>query len=182
MLVATPYSSLIDSKEKQSEIRKLSDIFEIRNPSKNTWYGDEAIWHCELSIVSRWRSNERNDIAQKFASIKKNGTICNAISFHVLSRYEKIDFCDGVFVGHGAPMTVNDMFENAKKNIEYILSSSFLTGAKPPLILIENNNHLGSDIYDVVTDASFLSQLTYHFNIISCWTLLTPKSPPTINR
>ena len=61
-------------------------------------------------------------------------------------------------------MTVNDMFENAKKNIEY---SELFIFDRCKTAVDPNREQQPSriDIYDVVTDASFLSQLTYHFNI-----------------
>jgi len=142
----------------RERIRGVSDAIELRSPAQARDVTGPILFHSELSIVAPWEGAE---IRQLNSLAKWAQGRLQAASFHVLSRYHKNDIEDGAFVGRGKPMGAAKMEDTAAVNVRAVRE---ILGSEVPLLL-ENNNHLGTDAYDVVTDPDFLSSLMMRLDL-----------------
>lgn len=150
--IATPFSHLFADATVRGALIRASDLLELRTPAHVSDSEGDVLFHCEFSLVAPWGVRQRDELA-KMAD-KARGRL-QLVSFHVLSRYEDNDIVSGAFVGKGTPMSAEQMVANATDNLRYARQ---VFGAEVGM-LVENNNHLGTDAYDTVTDAAFLCRL-----------------------
>lgn len=153
--VATPFSDLFDDPEQARRITEASDLLEIRHPLQAAEVQGPALYHCELSLVAPWEDTGREELASVDRGLARTGARLEGISFHLPSRYSDNVLRDGAFEGKGEPMDAPSMLANAARNAD--LARRSFPGVS---LMVENNNHLGTDAYEVVTDASFIAELT----------------------
>jgi len=147
--IATPYSTLFEDEAAKKTILSLSDAVELRGPGQAETVSGPFLFHCEMSLVSAWSEEERAGL-----SAMAENTTFEAVSFHVLSRYARNQIQDGAFHGKGKPHTEAEMLENAARNAHFARSVF-----QDALLLVENNNDLGTDAYEKVTDPEFLLKI-----------------------
>lgn len=154
VLVATPESHLFDDPRVGERIRAASDLLEIRRPEQAAGVRGKALYHCELSLGVPWGPEELAELGAVYDGLHAGGGRLGAVSFHLLSRYADNDVVDGAFVGRGEPMSAADILGNAAQN------GALARRALPATpLLVENNNHLGTDAYEAVTDPAFLVEV-----------------------
>ncbi len=160
--IATPNYLLTGGETEQwSEVSLLTDCIELRDTTYCPLYDHKFILHADLSIVSPWEGEEAlqglRDMAERYSP--------SLVSFHIASRYARNSIMEGAFVGRGAPMKRDEMLSIARQNMSGV-REVFPAGT---IFCIENNNHLGTDAYDVVTEGSFISELTSVLDIGFLW-------------
>lgn len=156
MLIATPYSHLFKDSELRRAILERSDAVEIRKPVQAGESDLPEIFHCEYSLVAQWNVA----MIQEFKDLASTAPPL-LLSLHVSSRYQNNRVDDGVFVGIGQPMAEEELFSNAIVNMESI-RNIFTDDVR---VLIENNNDLATDAYQLVTDAGFLRELAQSVSV-----------------
>ncbi|MGE4504850.1 MAG: DUF692 family multinuclear iron-containing protein [Desulfovibrionaceae bacterium] len=147
MLIATPHSHLFTDEALRADILARSDAVEIRSASQAGQSGLPEIYHCELSIVAPWTEGERAMLAGLA------GAGLGLVSFHSGSRYVENRLEGGAFVGVGEPMGREQMLAHARENAA--IARQALGRVR---LLVENNNDLGTDAYETVTDPDFLAE------------------------
>ncbi len=154
VLVATPHSHLFADPALAGRLRAASDLVEIRLPEQAGEVRGEALYHCELSLVAPWGPQELAELGRVYDGLRAGGGRLGAVSFHLASRYEENDLVDGAYVGRGEPMSAAAMLANAGQN------GALARRALPATpLLVENNNHLGTDAYALVTDPAFIGEV-----------------------
>lgn len=150
VLVVTPFQHLFQDAAARSRIMALSDLLEIREPDQAVHADGPALFHCESSIVAKWSDEEQSQFREVARRVK-----LEAVSLHIKSRYQKNALVNGAFQGIGTAYTEEELLENAAVN------SAFLRDQLGPetLVMVENNNHLCTDAYDLVTAPEFISTL-----------------------
>jgi len=165
MEIVAVMSDLIEKEDNLDQIKKFASMFEYRDRaltseaegSLKPIYGqskDKCMFHSEMNILAQWDLQDEK-------ILKKINDRFNlvAISFHILSRYkentEGEDEKGKHFIGKGRPYTWDEMIANAVRNKE-ICRKIF----GDIQILVENNNYLFSDAYDVIVDGDFITELT----------------------
>lgn len=166
--IATPYSNLFDNETNKKAIIGLSDLIEIREANQNSNVTKSILWHCELSLVISWKQEQIDHLSSIVEGICKNCLQLEVASFHLPSCFQFNSTLEGAFIGQGLPMTEKEMLANALRNskiIRHILNDAGFSGAK---LLVENNNHLGTHAYDVVTEPRFINMLlnATEFNLL----------------
>jgi hypothetical protein len=159
ILVATPYSHIFSDERVKARILGLSDMAEIRGPEQAMCATQTVLWHCELSLVREWRNRHISYLSEMVEGFRAAGVYLKGASFHIPSRYEKNEVVCGAFVGQGSPMSAQQMLKNSKINSQTIRSILGISGFNEATLLVENNNHLGTDAYDVVTEPLFIESL-----------------------
>lgn len=119
-----------------------------------------ALFHCELSLVAPWSADEAAEIGAAATAVAGAGGRLDVVSFHLASGYVRNRVEGGAFVGEGEAMTRDTMLAHAARNAG--IAREQCPDAK---LLVENNNHLGTDAYDVVTDPEFISELAAHAGV-----------------
>ena len=160
-LIATPYSTLLTNKAFFDSVSSLTDIFEIREPQIGFYYGSNVLWHCELSLCSVWSETEIDYLTNGLEILRDNGAGLDGISFHLASRYQDNKIIDGKFVGENTAMSETELHDNVRLNLNQVFS---LFGNSLE-VLVENNNHLGTDAYDVVTSPHFIKDVLQENNV-----------------
>lgn len=133
---------------------------ELRRPEQGEIGGLPQLYHCKRSLVGRWEEEAQKELRD----VGKRRPL-ELVSFHLLSRYEKNLLINGAFHGRGKPYSESELLENAARNVDLVRA---LLGADIP-ILVENNNHLGTDAYDIVTEARFIAQLVRRYDLYLLW-------------
>ena len=169
--VATPFSELFNVPEARQRILALSDAVELRKPGQEKQVPGPYLYHCGLSLVAAWPDQQRKKLESMALKVGAGHMDLELISFHVLSRYAVNDIEHGAFVGRGRAYSESELRDNACKNIEFVRSVL----ADNVLLLIENNNHLGTDAYDTVTDPGFLAQLVRDNSLYLLWDIAHAK-------
>jgi uncharacterized protein (UPF0276 family) len=162
-MIVTPYSSLFKSERDRNDIIEQSDAVEIRRRGQAESIKLPKLpklYHCELSLVNKWNEKEKEDIKKILTQTK-----FELVSFHLISRYSRNILIDGIFHGLGRPYREHELLFNANENISFLRSE--LDGKIP--ILIENNNYLGTDAYDIVTDNHFIKKVVEEFSLFFLW-------------
>lgn len=154
--VATPFSDLFSDPADRRAILAATDVVEIRHPHQVGMLDSRMIFHCDLSLVVPWGADDLETLGQ----VAESSTL-EAVSFHVLSRYMRNELVDGMFHGIDQPMNEETMFKNANNNVSSVREILHENVS----IMLENNNHLGPDAYDVVTDPCFLKELVEQHHI-----------------
>lgn len=150
--VATPFSHLFDDPGTAGAVTAASDLLELRGPEQARRAEGEVLFHCELSLAAPWGEAETGLLREMGDAAR--GRLALA-SFHLHSRYAANEVRGGAFHGLGGAMDAGDMLANARANAR---AARGLLGAAVPL-LVENNNHLGTDAYDVVTEPGFIAEI-----------------------
>lgn len=161
--IATPVSHHFENHDLARRLTTLSDALELRDngieppprvtngsdgrgDSENDGSGDTYIYHSEADAASEWSDGERTQLAEIGESYDPA-----LISLHLASRYQENELRDGRYVGIGEPYNREQLVTNVERNVEAVRN---LFDDVP--ILLENNNHLGTDAYEIVTDPSFI--------------------------
>lgn len=131
----------------------------MRHAAHGAEAGGTALFHCELSLVAPWSSHEAGEIGAAATAVAGAGGRLELVSFHLASRYARNRLAGGAFVGEGTPMTRETMLAHAARNA--LLARESCSAE----LLVENNNHLGTDAYELVTDPRFISDLTAHAGV-----------------
>jgi len=150
--ITTPYSHLFEDLKTKNRILEASDAIELRSPMQAGMVDKPVLFHSDLSVVVPWSCDELDEL-RELATVTLGQL--RAISFHLLSQYRENYIEAGAFVGQGKPMDRVEMEEAAKKNIQAVRA---IFGADMT-VLLENNNHLGTDAYNTVTDPGFIRSL-----------------------
>lgn len=154
MRIATPFSHLFQQADQARRITDASDLLEIRHPPQTADVRGPALYHCELSLVAPWDGAAREELAVVASGLSRSGAWLEGISCHLASRYRVNVVHAAAFAGQGEPMDAQAMLSTAVHNADFVRRSF----PNVPL-MVENNNHLGTDAYDVVTDAAFIAKL-----------------------
>ncbi len=157
--IATPYSHLFESPDIKRTIISLSDMTEIRGPDQVFDITSSVLWHCELSLVRQWADKHLAYLSSIVDGLRSANVRLDVVSFHVPSRYQTNDVMEGAFVGRGEPMPEDEMLVNAGVNALTVRNMLNQAGFSNARLLVENNNHLGSDAYDTVTSPVFINRL-----------------------
>jgi hypothetical protein len=161
MRIATPYSHLFTSVDIRRTILGLSDLAEIRSPDQLSDLTPSVLWHCDLSIVRQWTHKHFDYLSSIVEGLRTADVTLEVASFHAPSRYVANDVVNGVFVGRGEPMGEGEMLAHAESNATTIRDMLRRAGYLNVQLLVENNNHLGTNAYEVVTTPEFISKLLY---------------------
>jgi uncharacterized protein DUF692 len=153
--IATPFSNLFADADQRRRITSASDLLEIRHPAQAAEVQGPVLYHCELSLVSPWNGPAHQQLATVARELSSRGGNLKGVSFHVASRYAANMVRDGAFEGQGQPMDSKAMLSTAVRNAN--LARRIFPDVP---VMVENNNHLGTDAYDVVTDPEFIAELT----------------------
>jgi uncharacterized protein (UPF0276 family)/ribosomal protein S18 acetylase RimI-like enzyme len=149
-IVVTPVSHHFEVQRLATEITALSDALELRDNrfEPPTTTDLPYIYHAAADAAVKWTEDE----SERFASIRSEYDP-DLVSLHLATRYQETEVQDGRYVGIGDPYDREQLLTNVVENVETVRS---LFGDVP--ILLENNNHLGTDAYDVVTEPSFIDE------------------------
>ncbi|MCK4911923.1 MAG: DUF692 family protein [Thermodesulfovibrionales bacterium] len=159
--IATPNYLLTGGETEQwPEVSLLTDCIELRDTTYCPLYDHKFILHADLSIVSPWEDEALQGLRETAARYGPS-----LVSFHIASRYARNSIVEGAFVGRGAPMERDEMLSNARQN----MSGAREVFPAGTVFCVENNNHLGTDAYDVVTEGSFISEVTGVLDIGFLW-------------
>ena len=164
--IATPFSELFKRKPIRRSILRLSDVVELRDPRQTLCEDFLKIFHSELNLVALWSDADRSILEGicKWRHLK-------LISFHLASRYRQNLLRKGAFHGVGKPYNEKEMKAHARNNITFLRKT--LRGEFP--ILAENNNDLGTDAYQIVTDGEFIAGVVEENNIGFLWDIAHSK-------
>lgn len=157
--IATPYSHLFGQSDVKRRIIELSDIVEIRGPNQFFNVTPLVLWHCELSLVKKWDEKHIAYLSSVFGGLRFANIRLSLVSLHLASRYQANGVVDGAFIGRGNPMSDDEMMANAGANAETVRTLLKQAGLVDARLIVENNNHLGSDAYDRVTEPEFIKRL-----------------------
>lgn len=152
--ILTPVSTLFKDNLFIDKAVALSDGLELRDNGIKTDKRCKA-YHCELNMLVEWKEEEINMLKER---MKQHNF--DVISFHLHSRYQTNKIENRAFVGVGNPYSISEMKKNLELNCK---TARKILGDIP--ILVENNNHLKTDAYDIVTDASFISEIIKENNL-----------------
>lgn len=149
--VTTPVSHHFADRRVGQEVAALSDALELRDgdtePPRDTT--ERYVYHSEVDIAKSWTEEQKSHLAAVADTYDPE-----LVSLHLASRYQETEVRSGRYVGVGDPYDRETLLANAERNVEIVRK---LFGDAP--VLIENNNHLGSDAYDVVTDPTFIETI-----------------------
>jgi dTDP-4-amino-4,6-dideoxy-D-galactose acyltransferase len=148
--VATPVSHHFENRELGSKLVEFSDALELRDrgPSPPPDAGP-FIYHSEVDATSDL-SDEK---ISQFIDVKDRYEP-ELVSLHLATRYQEAIIEDGRYVGVGNPYDRDTLSRRVQQTVE---ATREIFNDIP--ILLENNNHLGTDAYDVVTDPSFIEDV-----------------------
>lgn len=153
--VAAPVSHLFHDPESARRITAASDLLELRHQSQAQDAPGQVLFHCDLSLVAPWDDVATHELSSVANGLARGGGRLEAVSFHLASQYRDNDIRDGAFVGRGTPMDAQGMLSTAVRNAE--ITRRIFPGVP---LMVENNNHLGTSAYDVVTDGAFITNVT----------------------
>lgn len=160
MKIVTPISDFFKDSRQTKILTELSDILELRDRPTVIPNCSYYFYHSVKSIVSKWNTVDIADL-----EVLANKYSIKAVSFHLLSCYQNNDILRtslGEFlIGKGVPYTVEELKMNTKENVDTIQS---LFGNEVE-ILVESVPYSLTDSYDIVTDASFISDIVYDNDI-----------------
>lgn len=148
MKIATPISHLFDNYFVANQIIEHTDCLECRDASIDAEFNHQNVFHCELQPIHDLRKKDYEHleyIAQKKPDLK-------LITFHAASCCSHPILDGHIFQFGGDKYTVNDMYENARRNFS-IIKNIFGNKVK---IALENNNYYPTPAYEYITDPLFL--------------------------
>jgi sugar phosphate isomerase/epimerase len=155
-LIITPVSHLF-FESNSVLISENSDGLEIREHTVDLNLENVFAMHWDLDIIRPWAHEEKLNIEKTINKFKK----IELATFQLSNRCSKINVVNGVFQVESSFLSEQEMRENARNNIEW-----FRTCTKNSVnIGLENNNHLGTPAYDVVTEGFFISRIVDENNI-----------------
>ena len=148
--IATPVSHLFLNEENAKKIIKYSDCLEVREHTINLNYKKEHLFHVDRDITLPWNKKFKIFFLQIIK--KKKLKLITFQCSRCCSGEKKID---GRFQLSGKIFTKDQMFFNAKKNINWLKNNI----SKRIKIGVENNNYYPTKAYNFVTDGNFISEL-----------------------
>ena len=108
------------------------------------------LYHCDLEITHSWNVEQRSALIKKVRSYPK----LQGISFHMVTNNTAYILKHGVAHGVGRTLTRAELLDNALENIGWLKANL------PSLeIMVENNNDLGTECYELVTDPGFITDV-----------------------
>ena len=149
--IVTPVSHLFLNNNHAKRISRNSDYLEIRERTIDLNFNNEIFFHCDHDITLPWSENFKSNLSK---IIKKKNKL-KYITFQSTRCCLNEKFKKGFFSLSGKKFTKNQLFKNAKKNVEWFrekFSNKFLLG-------LENNNYYPSKAYDIITDPNFISDI-----------------------
>lgn len=157
MNISTPISTLWKAKRSVELIKHYSDSFEGRpfnNLDDYKEVKDKVLtFHCDtIQPIHKLESKDFKYIQ----SVVDHYPNLNVISFHCAYRSHKCFKHQGIGYIDGYSYSKKELKDNAYHNI--IKIKQIVGDIK---ILIENNNYYPTKAYDIVTDASFISDIVY---------------------
>lgn len=158
--IAVPHSHLFADPASAEAILASADMVEVRRPEQAAQARGPVLYHAEHSLVAPWDGSQAEDVARVAQAADLAG-----LSLHVPSRFERNGLEAGAYVGVGEPMSRTQMLDNAEANTVALRA---VMGPDRP-IMVENNNHLGTDAYDTVTDPAFLNGLMDRCGLSLLW-------------
>jgi uncharacterized protein (UPF0276 family)/ribosomal protein S18 acetylase RimI-like enzyme len=144
--ITTPVSDHFAEASTATRLAAYSDALELRDNGIDPPSGTPLLYHSEIDAASEWTGDQQARLREIVSTYEPE-----LVSLHLLTRYQETTVNGGRFVGVGAPYDRDQLAEIVTRNVETVRE---LVGDVP--ILLENNNHLGTDAYDIVTDPSFL--------------------------
>jgi len=151
--ITTPVSHLFAESVAARALSDLSDALELRDDSPKVSLPPtlSMLYHCEQSIV---RPLDFDQLQRVVDPLLRQERLL-LVSLHALSCYEVPPIADGMFRPVGRRMERTEMLHTVHRNVE-TLSRMYGTDVT---IAIENNNYYPTGAYDIVTEASFISEL-----------------------
>ncbi len=150
ILIATPYSDLFADENEMASLCGCSDIIELRKPAQMGKIAGKVLFHSEINLAAQWEKDEFDTLA----AIAAKGNLA-ALSFHLPSCYARNAMQGNRFIGIGSPWSKEEMLRHAAENI-LVVRRLFGDGVD---IMVENNNDLLTDAYEVVADPRFITEL-----------------------
>ena len=163
--IATPFSHLFADPGARRAIVAASDMVELRTPAQADEVDGAVLYHCELSLVARWGVAERAELEALASRVRAGAVALEGVSFHALSRYQENELRDGAFVGLGEPYDEAALADNARRNADFA-RSLFGEGVA---LMVENNNRLWTDAYEIVARPGFLASVTRDAGLSLLW-------------
>ena len=157
MKIATPISHLFKDKEWAERIIASSDCLECRDHTIDYNYHGQEVFHSDLQPIHIWRQKEVNYLLD----IKKRKTDLKLISFHLATCFDNPTIENHKFVAGGRKLLPEELLSNAIINLN---KAKEILGANV-LLAIENNNNLGTEAYDYVTEPDFINTVINKNNI-----------------
>lgn len=145
--IATPVSHHFTAEHTAQQLSAVSDALELRDNGIEPPTTTELIYHAEANAAIEWSDSDVDQLHEMSRFYNPE-----LVTLHLATRYQETEVADGKFIGQGTPYTREQLIANVERNITTVRD---LFGEIP--ILLENNNHLGTDAYDIVTDPSFIS-------------------------
>jgi uncharacterized protein (UPF0276 family)/ribosomal protein S18 acetylase RimI-like enzyme len=145
--IATPVSHHFTAEHTAQQLSALSDALELRHNGIEPPTTTELIYHAEANAAIEWSDSDVDQLHEMSRSYDPE-----LVSLHLATRYQETEVANGKFIGQGTPYSREQLIANVERNITTVRD---LFGETT--ILLENNNHLGTDAYDVVTDPSFIN-------------------------
>ena len=158
--IATPFSELFKDKSIREAIIHHSDVVELRKLEQVGQIDYPSIFHSDMSLIALWSDRDRSML-----SAMAHSRSLEVISFHIASRYGQNVLRDGAFHGIGRLYSDEEMKDHAQSNVAF-LRKTF--GDEYP-ILVENNNDLGTDAYQTITDGDFITSIVEDNDIHFLW-------------
>lgn len=145
--IAPPVSHHFGDEAVGDRIVGLADALELRDNGIDPATNDRLLYHAEVDAALKWDEDDRTRLAEMQATHDPS-----LVSVHLGRRYQRADTVDGRFVGVGDPYSRSQLRTNVAENVATL--RDIFSEAQ---LLVENNNHLGTDAYDVVTEPTFLA-------------------------
>lgn len=115
-----------------------------------------VLHHSEFELQQCWSNSCKERLRQDLGRYRN----LQAVSFHMVTCFPNYILEQGVAQGVGGQLSIDTMLKNASENCNWL--KKYFPYLK---ILVENNNDLGSNAYDIVTDAGFISRIVLENDI-----------------
>ena len=144
----------------QETLKKVSGYgsLEARDNIVPVGFQDQVtFFHSDYEVIKPWNNKMKASLikkVEKFSSLK-------GLSFHMVTRYKTYDVIEGVAHGIGDHLSEKDLMKNTTKNVTW-LKETF----NSKVIMVENNNDLGTSAYSVVTNPDFISRVVVENDIL----------------
>ncbi|OUU28446.1 MAG: hypothetical protein CBB97_04490 [Candidatus Endolissoclinum sp. TMED37] len=156
MVIVTPVSHLTLTVESLKTISAYGSLEAREKPVPLGFESQVTFFHSEYEISMPWDNSMKTALINKI----ENFEFLKGVSFHMVSRFKKYKIIDGVAVGIGKPLSEECLMGHARRNIKW-LKEVFVD----KIIMVENNNDLGTSAYCTVTDPNFISRIVFENDI-----------------
>jgi uncharacterized protein (UPF0276 family)/ribosomal protein S18 acetylase RimI-like enzyme len=124
----------------------LSDALELRDNGIDPPESQEYLYHAEANAAVQWGETERAQLSE--IAMSYDPTL---VSLHLATRYQETNLDEGRFVGVGKAYDRDALITHVVENVQTVR-----TIFGDVAVLLENNNHLGTEAYEIVTDPAFI--------------------------